>query len=322
MGIAGKSGNRNKKSQAAGTALIITLWVTAILSMLAFSTAYFSRTDLKMAHYQAEHLKAYALARGGIEIGIAKLLIDSRESPYYDAYNEDWSIGEAYLEELGVEPEKLQLVINDESSKINLNMDNFYNLFSFLQFLPGWSGYEEITGLLDSFKDWRDEDSFEELNGAEDPYYLSLDNPYPCKDGKLDIPEEILLVKGMSPELFSYDYFTVFGGEKVNINTAPKEILYAILKGENVSGAEVLAEMIIASRRGEDGKEGTDDDQPFISLNEPLIPTEIQKLLKFSSSHFKISATARLINLPVRKKIEVILDRNHTPVKILYWHES
>ena len=292
-----------------GVALIITLWITTILSIVAFSAAYFSRTDLRMAEYQAKSLEAYALARGGVELGIAKLLIDSRQSPEYDADNEEWVINDEELEVLEVDPGQLEVNIIDEAAKINLNMDNFYNLFSFLQFLPRWSDYEEINVLLDSLKDWRDEDTLEELNGAEDPYYLSLSPSYPCKNGKFDIPEEILLVRGMKPELFFENYFTVFGDAKININTVSKDVLYAILEGQNIPGAETVTAIIIA-------------DRPFTSTANPLIPVEIQGILKVSTSLFKISSTVSFENFPVRKKVEVILDRTGSPVKILYWRES
>lgn len=292
-----------------GAALIITLWITTILSVVAFSAAYFSRTDLKMAQYQAKSLEAYALARGGVELAIAKLLIDCRQSPEYDAYNEGWIIGDEDLEALEIDPAQLEVNITDEAAKINLNMDNFYNLFSFLQFLPRWSDYEEINVLLDSLKDWRDKDKLEELNGAEDPYYLSLSPSYPCKDGKFDIPEEILLVRGMEPDLFFENYFTVFGDEKLNINTVSKDVLYAMLEGQNIPGAETVTAIILA-------------DRPFTSTINPLIPAEIQDILKVSSSRFKISSTVSFKNSPVRKKMEVILDRTNSPVKILYWRES
>ena len=292
-----------------GAALMITLWITTILSIVAFSAAYFSRTDLKMAEYQAKSLQAYALARGGVELAIAKLLIDFRQSPEYDAYDEGWVIDDEDLEALEIDPAQLEVNITDEAAKINLNMDNFYNLFSFLQFLPRWSDCGEINVLLDSLKDWRDEDMLEELNGAEDSYYLSLSPPYPCKDGKFDIPEEILLVRGMKPDLFFENYFTVFGDEKLNINTVSKDVLYAMLEGQNIPGAETTAAAIIAYR-------------PFTSTTNPLIPAEIQDILKVSSSRFKISSAVSFENFPVRKKLEVILDRTDSPVKILYWRES
>ena len=43
-----------------------------------------------------------------------------------------------------------------------------------------WDGDHDITG----------------VNGAERDYYLSLDEPYECRDGDLPVIEELLLIKG------------------------------------------------------------------------------------------------------------------------------
>ncbi len=305
-----------------GAALIITLWIAAILSIVAFSVAYFARIDLKIANYQARNLQAYALARGGVELATAKLLTDTDESSGYDFYNENWFITDEGLEELDISSGKLEVQFIDEAGKINLNMENLSGLINLLQFLPGWEDYENINTLLDSFKDWRDEDSVEELNGAEDSYYLDLSNPYHCKNGKLDTPEEILLVREMNPALFQQNYFTVFGDGKININTVSEEILCTLLESQNVSGAENLARDIIAYRQGEDGIEGTDDDQPFTSTTSSLIPAEIRDFLGVKSSHFNIISTVSFKNNPITKRIEVILDRSSRPAKILYWREN
>ena len=50
--------------------------------------------------------------------------------------------------------------------------------------------------------DWRDPDDFYRLNGAENDYYHSLSEPYECKNGDLDTIEELLLVRGVTTELY------------------------------------------------------------------------------------------------------------------------
>jgi general secretion pathway protein K len=56
--------------------------------------------------------------------------------------------------------------------------------------------------IVDSILDWRDPDDFYRVNGAENDYYQSLKEPYQCKNGNFDSIEELLLVKGVTPELF------------------------------------------------------------------------------------------------------------------------
>jgi general secretion pathway protein K len=91
---------------------------------------------------------------------------------------------------------------------------------------------EEVNTILYSVMDWIDSSEYDgvtEMDGAEDDYYMSLERPYHCKNGPLDSLEELLLVKGVTPELFYgtkdrpgiAPYISVFGEDgKININTA------------------------------------------------------------------------------------------------------
>jgi general secretion pathway protein K len=56
--------------------------------------------------------------------------------------------------------------------------------------------------IVDSILDWRDEDDLHGLNGAENDYYHSLPDPYDCKNGDFDSVEELLLVRGVTKEVF------------------------------------------------------------------------------------------------------------------------
>jgi general secretion pathway protein K len=60
----------------------------------------------------------------------------------------------------------------------------------------------EKAVIVDSILDWRDSDDFHRLNGAENQYYQSLPNSYACKNAAFGAVEELLLVRGMRPELF------------------------------------------------------------------------------------------------------------------------
>src|SRR5262245_20192976 len=55
--------------------------------------------------------------------------------------------------------------------------------------------------IADAILDWLDPDDTPRVNGAENDYYTGLDPPYRCKNGPLDSLEELLLVKGVTPEL-------------------------------------------------------------------------------------------------------------------------
>jgi DNA uptake protein ComE-like DNA-binding protein len=55
--------------------------------------------------------------------------------------------------------------------------------------------------IANSILDWIDPDDEPRTNGAESDYYESLSPPYQAKNGPLDSLEELLLVKGVTPQL-------------------------------------------------------------------------------------------------------------------------
>jgi general secretion pathway protein K len=85
----------------------------------------------------------------------------------------------------------------------------------------------DIETIVDSILDWRDCDDEERLNGAESKYYGGLPRPYAAKNGFFDSPDELLRIKGVTPEIFFghdgmpglADVFTAYPrGEAILIN--------------------------------------------------------------------------------------------------------
>jgi hypothetical protein len=97
------------------------------------------------------------------------------------------------------------------------------------------------------------------MYGAEDDYYEDLEMPYESKDHKFQSIEELLLVRGITRDLFEKvePFVTVYGEGVVNINTAAREVL--IWLGMDDS----LADKTMAFRAGADLQLGTPDDQAF-----------------------------------------------------------
>jgi type II secretory pathway component PulK len=91
--------------------------------------------------------------------------------------------------------------VTDEASKINLNAFMVIDpsgkaLRDRLMALPNMT--EEIA---DAIVDWLDANNKPRKHGAEEEYYQSMNPPYHCKNGPLDSLEELLLVRGVTPEL-------------------------------------------------------------------------------------------------------------------------
>jgi hypothetical protein len=93
---------------------------------------------------------------------------------------------------------------SDEAAKINLNsllaLDNGQGDIA-TTILMAFSDYGMTADIAASILDWMDPDDTPRTSGAENDYYGALSPAYKCKNGPLDSLEELLLVKGMTPQL-------------------------------------------------------------------------------------------------------------------------
>ena len=147
----------------------------------------------------------------------------------------------------------------DEERKLNINRANYLALQRLLQRVLG-ARAEEAGHLAHSIIDWRQMGESEETGFFSDEYYPNLQYPYPKKSAPYEVPDELLLVKGVTKEVYErlLAYVTIYGSGQVNINTVPGEVLYALGLDDDV------IEKILAVRRGKDGIEGTEDDHVFL----------------------------------------------------------
>lgn len=61
---------------------------------------------------------------------------------------------------------------------------------------------QQTTMIVNSLLDWRDHDDLHRPEGAESDYYLGLDPPYSAKNADIQSLEELLLVRGVGPDLY------------------------------------------------------------------------------------------------------------------------
>ncbi|MBX9626288.1 MAG: general secretion pathway protein GspK, partial [Gemmataceae bacterium] len=89
----------------------------------------------------------------------------------------------------------------DEGGRLNVNaliaQDTAGQvLYDALMKLPGMT-----AEVADAIVDWVDVDDDQRTSGAESAYYLGLAQPYRAKNGPLSSLDELLLVKGVTPQL-------------------------------------------------------------------------------------------------------------------------
>lgn len=320
------------------------------MTIFTVGLAYNVSGQLRLASHLQDRLKVYYLAKAGIECATIKSEMD--ETPNYTSLNEDWSNSEDFFKEMpfgdgfitvsykldrGVIDDKVVeeatlYGLMDEGSRININKAPLQILKNMLENV-GEVETEEAADIANAIIDWRDIDIIVSPGGAEKGYYEGLEVPYSSKNDDFQILEELLLVKGMTSDIFLKiaDVITIYSEGKVNINTADWKTFYALgLSSE-------LAERIAQFRRGGDEIDGTEDDNIFKTVAEirnigPLFTEESEEInsivsanaLTVKSNVFRINSTGSIKkgdrNLRTDITCVVKMLQNENP-EILYWHE-
>jgi general secretion pathway protein K len=190
--------------------------------------------------------------------------------------------------------------------------------------------------VVDSILDWRDTNDFYRANGAENDYYLSLKDPYYCKNGNLDSIEELLLIRGVTPDLYHgkkgtsqgeegsadrvglKDIFSIYSlGEQVDINSATPLVMNMVLGIPR----EVSQQMVTA--REEKPFENQQDLLNRVPELGPFIG-EIGRLIVYRSAlpYYTIESRAKLKDGPSIQGLKAIVKidpREKEGYKIVQW---
>lgn len=255
------------RHEESGVALLLALVFIALLSVLIVDFSYEMQVEATLVSSAESDFRAYLAAKSAVSAGMGLLAADLLEGEaavqpdsveVYDSLDEAWALG-VPLETLNndeLDPtigDAMQATIADEFGKLNLNALVYSNeesgeeqvfelLAEALRYL-----FEQRGGLedpVDALIDWLDRDDEPGENGAETDYYASLGAPYSCKNGPMDSLEELLLIPGIDIDEYLGDpenellplseLLTVHGHPegRVNVNTAPSEVLEAVFTAD------------------------------------------------------------------------------------------
>jgi general secretion pathway protein K len=287
-----------------GSVLMVVLWLVAILGLVAFALAFHTRTELRLTAFQWDQERLTQAAK--MKAAQAMSLIEKSSAPLTLGELSRWN---AALFPTKSEASPAPLFVTDEHSRINLNTAS-------KDILERLTGYRDVTAAI---LDWRDPDSLLSPGGAENTFYQSLSNPYPCRNGPFKSVAELLLVKGMTPDLYQEikNNVTVEDPGTVNINTASKQTLSAL------GASSALIGKILNARKGPDGMEGTGDDLVFTKLNAvpeqlgkrwPLTASDelswqgIEEKLSVQGKALRLQFTATLDDSFSTRRIEMVLN--------------
>ncbi len=293
-----RSGELGARQSESGVVLVVVLWGIVLMALLAFALSTAVRTAVQGIEAQQERLQGYYYARGAVNQSLALLL----SPPSSSTGPADRPVpGDRLVWQEG--PWRTQVALEDEAGKIDLNQAPkkvLVRLFTAL----GQSS-EAAESLADATEQWRTPsgDEVASMYGGRDSYYLHLPLPYLPPHADFRSVAEMLLVRGVTPELYYGRYVVHSDGRiehrlglldcltvhsrapQIDINTAPIPVLLAV-----PSMAPDLAGYIVKTRA----------EKPFTSIQQlndapatPLGPEALSYLCAPCSGPLSLRATAR-----------------------------
>ncbi len=208
-------------SSQGGIALVIVLWMLALLTVIANSMVFSLRSDVQVAANNAGSARAEAAADAGVYKAIRELV-----RPTTDPLR--WQ-GNGLTHEWLFDDVAMRVTIIDEAGKIDLNAAPETLLGSLFRSL----GVDETlaVSLADAIVDWRDPDDLRRVNGAEKEDYVAAGKDYVPRNANFETIEELRLVLGMNDDLFrrAAPLVTVYSGRSgVSSSVAPRAVLMAL----------------------------------------------------------------------------------------------
>ncbi len=242
-----------------GSAIVLAMWTLFLLAALAMVVASRVSAQLRLAQSVEQRTLSTLAAVSGVERAIYLACSDTNG---WDGPTEPWraelwndggvGVGRAAFAVVNVRLEDGGLVTNrglcDEEARINVNKADMGLLVALFEAV----GVEKTVAqeLAACVCDWRDDDDDPLTGGAETGYYGSLQHAYSAHNANLDSVGELLLVKGMTRDIFEKiaPHVTVFGDGKVNLNSAGRIVVRALglAAGGRLTVCDSLASKVVA----------------------------------------------------------------------------
>ncbi len=326
-----------KKAQA----LIISLWVLTIVTVLAVSIGHRASFGLRLARYHRDSLRSLYLAKAGVNRAIVEI---ENDETGLDSLGDKWADNKDVFEKIvpGSNQDEFATVSYgsfgkdgepivvygaiDEESKININ----YASVELLSALLEEYGVTDVPEMVNNIRAWRGD------TGVTLVDYTELG--YTNKAAKFSNIEEAALVKGISLESCQAigEMITVYGSGKININTVSGKVIELLidscvkkLEKEEVSDREPedLSARIIELRENKGPFASLADLQSELINNGGLTSGQSNILAKFNdeadikSTCFYIISNGKIEGSALARAIRCVYDRSSGAKKIIYWHE-
>lgn len=210
------SAPRRNSARSSGIALVVVLWMLALLAVLVLGFVRDTRTELQIARNQDAAARARAIADAGVTLAILGVL-DPAPATRWRA--------DGQIHSLRFDGGTIDVGVQDEGGKIDLNgttpqvLDGLFRVVG----LPG----DQADQLAQAVITWREAHRTapaQDATLADSPPPATLQKPFLAID-------ELRLVPGITAALYDRvaPFVTVYGnGAQVNPMTAPTAVLESL----------------------------------------------------------------------------------------------
>lgn len=187
-----------------GAALLLVLWLVALLTALVGAYALTARIEALQGRVGSRGAMAQEIARAGMEYALVRVADRNPETHWQPN-------GRAYAWRF--DGHDVQVRIIDETGKVDLNQADVPLLSRLMQALG--EPPDASDALAAAIVDWRDADDLgQPVGGAEDGDYAAAGRPYGAKDAPFETIAELEQVLGMTPDLYARlePFLTLYSG--------------------------------------------------------------------------------------------------------------
>lgn len=194
-----------------GFILIAVLWLIAILSIVALGYARTTRFKTQEISNELILAQEEQLFGSGLEMAAFQYqLYRHNQERFLSSGLEDVLTAEQRLvmwypryEAYPLLMDEYEFFVRIESVDARMALESMTGelWFSVLE-VCGVDDEQERLAIISAIADWQDADSLLHIDGAEQEYYDTLMPPYACKNAPIETLEELMLVRGITPDIF------------------------------------------------------------------------------------------------------------------------
>jgi general secretion pathway protein K len=206
----------HSQASRCGIALVLVMLTIIVLSAIVGSLALAMNTEIRLARNTDYDIQMEWMGRSGVEVARYSLANKCPEQKAIDALNQCWAGGTSPCsnnveclinQKVPLGPGYIIVTMADMERKWDINIvANPHNpqkeILQKALAEVGVTDAEQSSTIIDSILDWINPNETAGFSGAKSDYYMHLNPPYYCKNGPIDDISELLLIKGVTPEIY------------------------------------------------------------------------------------------------------------------------